>query len=133
MFRYKDIKLVRKIQLAILGIAGVSTIIAIVALAQIIRVKGQKTDLNESYFNPKNQIQQLYLNFRTIQYACMKFSISGFESSSHENIKFIEERKKMIDTTFKQLGSLEFDVKIKNSIEETKRFGKNTKMLLLML
>ncbi len=131
MFRYKDIKLVRKIQLAILGIAGVSTIIAIVALAQIIRVKGQKTDLNESYFNPKNQIQQLYLNFRTIQYACMKFSISGFESSSHENIKFIEERKKMIDTTFKQLGSLEFDVKIKNSIEETKKVWKEYKNVVV--
>lgn len=131
MFRYKDIKLVRKIQLAILGIAGVSTIIAIVALAQIIRVKGQKTDLNESYFNPKNQIQQLYLNFRTIQYACMKFSISGFESSSHENIKFIEEQKKMIDTTFKQLGSIEFDAKIKNSIEETKKVWKEYKNVVV--
>lgn len=131
MFRFKDIKLVRKIQLAVLGIAGVSTIIAIVALAQIIRVKGQKTDLNESYFNPKNQIQQLYLNFRTIQYACMKFSISGFGSSSNENIKFIEERKKMIDTTFKQLGSLEFDAKIKNSIEETKKVWKEYKNVVV--
>ena len=131
MLSFKDIKLVRKIQVAILGIAGVSTIIAIVALAQIIRIKGQKADLNESYFNPKNQIQQLYLNFRTIQYACLKFSISGFESTSQENIKFIDERKKMIDATFDQLSSLEMEATVKANIEETRKVWKEYKNVVV--
>lgn len=131
MLSFKDIKLVGKIQVAILGIAGVSTIIAIVALVQIITVKGQKTDLNESYFNPKNEIQQLYLNFRTIQYSCMKFSISGFESTTQENIKFIEERKKMIDATFDQLSSLEIEATVKANIEETKEVWKEYKNIVV--
>lgn len=131
MLRFKDIKLVRKIQAAIVGIACVSTIIAVVALSQIIRVDTQKTDLNESYFNPKNQIQQLYLNFRSIQYACMKFSIAGFESSLQENIKYIESQKKLIDTTFKQLSAAEFDEEIKTSIESTNKVWKEYKNVVV--
>lgn len=127
MLSFKNIKLVRKIQLAILGIAGVSTIIAVVALIQIIRVKEQKVDLNESYFNPKDQIQKIDLNFRTIQYACMKFSIAGFESSSQENIKFIEERKKVIDAAFKQLSEKTSDPKVKTSLEEIQKVWKEYK------
>ncbi|MBA4406872.1 hypothetical protein C0389_06320 [bacterium] len=127
MLSFKNIKLVRKIQLAILGIASVSTIIAVVALIQIIRVKEQKVDLNESYFNPKDQIQKIDLNFRTIQYACMKFSIAGFESSSQENIKFIEERKKVIDAAFKQLNEKTSDPKVKTSLEEIQKVWKEYK------
>lgn len=131
MLKFKNIKLVRKIQMAILGIAGISTLIAVVSLVQIINVSGQKTDLNESYFYPKNQIQQLYFNFRSIQYACMKFSITGFESSSKENIKYIEEEKKKIDTTFKYLSGLELDSEMKTGIEETYKVWKEYKNVVV--
>ncbi len=131
MLKFKDIKLVRKIQVAIIGIACVSTVIAVVALFQIINVNAQKTDLNESYFNPKNQIQQIYFNFRSIQYACMKFTITGFASSSGENIKYIEEQKKKIDTTFKYLGLLELNTEMKSAIEATNNVWKEYKNVVV--
>ena len=119
--KFKDIKLVRKIQVSILVIAGVSTIIAAIALVQMFQVEKQKTELNDVYFKPKQEIYKLYYNFRSIQYACMKFAISGFESSSQENIKFIQSKKNDIDSTFKYLAKLKFNDEVDRSIESTQK------------
>ncbi|MCL6100834.1 MAG: MCP four helix bundle domain-containing protein, partial [Bacteroidetes bacterium] len=119
--KFKDIKLVRKIQISILVIASVSTVIAAIALVQMFQVEKQKTELNDVYFKPKQEIYKLYYNFRSIQYACMKFAISGFESSSQENIKFIQSKKNDIDSTFKYLATLKFNGDIDRSIESTQK------------
>ncbi len=119
--KFKDIKLVRKIQVSILVIAGVSTIIAAIALVQMFQVEKQKTELNDVYFKPKQEIYKLYYHFRSIQYACMKFAISGFESSSQENIKFIQSKKNDIDSTFKYLAKLKFNDEVDRSIESTQK------------
>lgn len=119
--KFKDIKLVRKIQVSILIIASVSTVIAAIALVQMFQVEKQKTELNDVYFKPKQEIYKLYYNFRSIQYACMKFAISGFESSSQENIKFIQSKKNNIDSTFKYLAKLKFNDEVDRSIESTQK------------
>ncbi len=124
---FKNLKLVQKIQLAVFGIAAASTIIACTALFEMFRVEEQKQELNEAYFNPKNEIKDLILNFKSIQYAGMKFAIVGFEASSQENIKFIEGRKKSIDTLFARLEKMEIDGKLKNEIIATNKVWKEYK------
>ncbi len=119
--RFKDIKLVRKIQISILVIASVSTVIATIALIQMFRVEDQKRELNEVYFQPKQEIYKLYYNFRSIQYACMKFAISGFESSSQENIKYVQAKKSEIDSTFKHFLKLTLNDELSRSIEATQK------------
>lgn len=89
---FKNLKLVTKIQIAVLAIAAASTLIACVSLYTTFNVGSQKTKLNESYFIPKHEISELFSNFKSIQYAGMKFAISGFESQSQSNVNFIEER-----------------------------------------
>ncbi len=79
----------------------------------------QKTKLNESYFIPKHEISELFSNFKSIQYAGMKFAISGFESQSQSNVNFIEERKKLIDSTFARLNKLSIDDLLNKEIAST--------------
>lgn len=118
---FKNLNLVRKIQLAIFGIAAASTVIACAALFEMYRVGVQKTELNDSYFQPKHEISELFLNFKSIQYAGMKFSIAGFESQAQENIKFIEERKKLVDSSFSRLTKLGFNEELKSEIVITSK------------
>ncbi|KAF0152309.1 MAG: methyl-accepting chemotaxis protein [Ignavibacteria bacterium] len=116
---FKNFKLIRKIQIAIFGIAAASTIIACVALFEMFRVESQKTELNDSYFKPKQEINELFLNFKSIQYAGMKFAIAGFESQSQNIISFIEEKKKLVDSTFTLLNKQNFDEDLKKEIAST--------------
>lgn len=123
----KSLKLVQKIQMAIFGIAAASTIIACTALFEMFRVEYQKEELNDSYFKPKHEIKELFLNFTSIQYAGMKFAIAGFEARSQENIKFIEDRKKLIDSTFASLERMEFNEELKGGIASTYKVWKEYK------
>ncbi|MEW6653429.1 MAG: methyl-accepting chemotaxis protein [Bacteroidota bacterium] len=116
---FKNLKLIRKIQISIFGIAAASTIIASVAIFSMFSVGVQKTELNNSYFKPKQEITELFLNFKSIQYAGIKFSITGFESQTKSNISFIEEKKKLVDSTFASLNKQNFDEELKNEIAST--------------
>jgi len=124
---FKNLKLVQKIQLAVFGIAAASTIIACTALFEMFRVEEQKQELNEAYFNPKNEIKELILNFKSIQYVGMKFSIDGFEASSQANIKYIEEKKKAVDEIFARLEKMEIDETLKNEIVATNKVWREYK------
>jgi methyl-accepting chemotaxis protein len=123
----KNLKLVQKIQMAIFGIAAASTLIACTALFEMFRVESQKEELNSSYFQPKHEIKELFLNFKSIQYAGMKFAIAGFETQSQANIKYIEIRKKAIDSTFARLEKMEFNEELKNGIAATFKVWKDYK------
>jgi len=123
----KNLRLVQKIQMAIFGIAAASTIIACTALFEMFRVEYQKKELNDSYFGPKHEIKELFLNFKSIQYAGMKFAIAGFEASSQANIKYIDERKKLIDSTFARLEKMEFNDELKKGIAATYKVWKEYK------
>jgi len=123
----KNLKLVQKIQVSIFVIAVVSTIIALSSLIEMFRVQDQKDDLLNSYFQPKHEINEMFSNFRAIQYTCMKFAIPGFESASAENIKSIEIKKKEIDSAFARLSKMNLNDKVKESFEATGKVWKEYK------
>lgn len=128
---FKNLKLVRKIQVAVLGISVVSTIIAVAALIAMFKVNDLRNDLNTSYFEPKNEIQKIQSNFRSIQFTCMKFAVGGFESSSQENIKTIESLKKEIDSTYAKLNKVDFDERIKIGFSNTEKVWKEYKNVVV--
>lgn len=130
-FSFRHLKLLQKIQISILGLAIVSTIIAVSSLISAISVGSKKESLNNNYFAPKNEISKLFTNFRSIQYACMKFSISGFESAAQENIKYIETQKKEIDSSFARLLKVGFEGKLKESVESTAKVWKEYKNVVV--
>lgn len=128
---FKNLKLVQKIQAAVFAIAAISTIIAATSLIVTYRVASQKEQLNNSYFNPKNEIQKLTSDFRAIQFTCMKFAIAGFESESQNNIKKIEELKKSVDNSISDLKKIQFNESISNSILETEKIWKEYKSVVV--
>lgn len=128
---FKNLKLVQKIQAAFFAIAAISTIIAATSFIITYRVASQKEQLNNSYFNPKNEIQKLTSDFRSIQFTCMKFAISGFESESQNNIKKIEELKKSVDNSISDLKKIQFNESISNSILETEKIWKEYKSVVV--
>jgi len=128
---FKNLKLVQKIQAAVFAIAAISTIIAATSLIVTYRVASQKEQLNNSYFNPKNEIQKLTSDFRAIQFTCMKFAIAGFESESQNNIKKIEELKKSVDNSISDLKRIQFNESISNSILETEKIWKEYKSVVV--
>lgn len=128
---FKHLKLVQKIQLAVFVIAAVSTIIAATALIVTYRVASQKEELNNSYFNPKNEIQKLSSDFSSIQFSCMKFAIAGFEAESQNNIKKIDELKKSVDNSISDLKKIHFDNNISNSLLETEKVWKEYKSVVV--
>jgi methyl-accepting chemotaxis protein len=130
-FEFKNLRLVRKIQVAVFAIAAVSTIIAVTALITTYQVSFKKERLNHSYFKPLNEIQKLTSNFRSIQFICMKFSISGFEGESQNNIKNIEALKKDVDSTLTKLKDVDFNVNIKKSFSETEKIWKEYKSVVV--
>lgn len=128
---FKNLKLVQKIQAAVFAIAAISTIIAATSLIVTYRVASQKEQLNNSYFNPKNEIKKLTSDFRAIQFTCMKFAIAGFESESQNNIKKIEELKKSVDNSISDLKKIQFNESISNSILETEKIWKEYKSVVV--
>jgi methyl-accepting chemotaxis protein len=128
---FKNLKLVQKIQAAVFAIAAISTIIAATSLIVTYRVASQKEQLNNSYFNPKNEIQKLTSDFRAIQFTCMKFAIAGFGSESQNNIKKIEELKKSVDNSISDLKRIQFNESISNSILETEKIWKEYKSVVV--
>jgi methyl-accepting chemotaxis protein len=130
-FDLKNLRLVQKIQAAIIGMAFVSTIIAGTALVEMFRVSGQKDQLNAQYFEPKHKIQELFLNFESIQYTCMKFAIPGFESVAQENIKLIESKKKEIDSAFAHLQKIDIGDKIQTEVVSAAKTWKEYKNVVV--
>ncbi len=130
-FDLKNMKLVQKIQSAILGMAFVSTIIAGTALFEMFRVSEQKNQLNAEYFEPKQKIQELFLNFENIQYTCMKFAIPGFEAMAQDNIKLIDSKKKEIDSAFAHLQKVNLNEKVLTEIASAAKTWKEYKNVVV--
>ena len=131
MLKFKDIKIIRKIQFGFLILAAVSTFIAINSFFQMNNTKSEKESLFTEFLQPQNKIHELYNRFKTIQFTLVKFSVSGFESQFPEYIKLIGREKAAADSAFTYLASKEFDPKVKADIAEIKKTWLNYKTVVI--
>ncbi|MBN1301163.1 MAG: HAMP domain-containing protein [Melioribacteraceae bacterium] len=113
----KNVKFVRKIQggYTLLGmIAGMSLLLQFFQLSGI-------NDANEEvvveYVKPKNNIDHIHTNFRSIQFIMLQMSMPEFESKFADNYAAFNEKKAEVDSTFSTLLNGEFDAGIKDQLK----------------
>ncbi len=131
MLKFKNVKLVRKVQLGFAIIALVSTVIAVNSFFQMQETYNQKESLMNDYFHPQHQIQDLFKRFNNIQFICLKFANPGFESSIQENMKLVQEEKAQIDSVFAFFAKKKLEPKMKEEIEAVKKVWTNYKSVVL--
>ncbi len=131
MLKFKDIKIIRKIQFGFFIIAAVSTIIAINSFIQMNSTKKEKEALFTEFIKPQNKIHELYNRFKNIQFTLVKFSVSGFESQFPDYIKLIGNEKAAADSVFKYLSAQDFDPKVKTDIAEIQKTWTNYKTVVI--
>jgi methyl-accepting chemotaxis protein len=131
MTNFKNIKFVQKIQLGFLLIAIVSTIIALNSFIRMNQTEGKKDELFSEFIEPQTKINDLYNKFKNIQFIALKFSIPAFQSSSAQNIQFIQKEKASIDSIFSYLSSKNFGESEKKAVADTKVIWVNYKNVVL--
>ncbi|PKL81424.1 MAG: hypothetical protein CVV24_15325 [Ignavibacteriae bacterium HGW-Ignavibacteriae-3] len=131
MPKFKDIKIIRKIQVGFFVIAAVSTVIAINSFIQMNNAKRDKESLFTEFLQPQYKIHELYTRFQTIQFTLVKFSISGFEDQFPDLIKKIGSEKAAVDSVFKYLSAKEFDQNVKDNISDVQKTWINYKTVVI--
>ena len=90
------LKLIHKIQLSVFFIAAVSTLITFVAFFGFKEIEQKEKALINDFIEPQKRMQELYGNFKEIQFTLLKFSIPDFASSASDNMKFINLDRKSV-------------------------------------
>ncbi|MBA4252275.1 MAG: hypothetical protein C0442_11215, partial [Chlorobiaceae bacterium] len=119
-FRIK-LKLIHKIQLSVFFIAAISTLITLAAFWGFKEIEKKEKALINDFIEPQKRMQELYGNFKEIQFTLLKFSIPDFASSAAENMKFINYQKSEIDSLFAYLTFKEFDLSSEEKIAGAKK------------
>ena len=115
------LKLIHKIQLSVFFIAAVSTLITFVAFFGFKEIEQKEKALINDFLEPQKRMQELYGNFKEIQFTLLKFSIPDYASSAAENMKFINYQKSEIDSLFAFLIFKEFDLSSEEKIAGAKK------------
>lgn len=126
----ENIKFVRKIQggYTLLGvIAGIALLLQFMQLSFI---KDANDDVLEEYVKPKNQIDLIYGEFRSIQFSMLQFSIPQFENKFNENYQAYEIKKSTVDSAFSNLISNISDETIIPELESIRSIWGDYKMLV---
>ncbi len=114
----KKIKFVRKIQggYAILGcIAGMALLIQYVQLKSI---NEANDEVVTEYVQPKNRIDNIYANFRSIQFIMLQMSMAEFDSKFADNYAKFNEKKALVDSSLVYLMNANFDQQIKDLLND---------------
>jgi hypothetical protein len=112
--KFKDINLVRKIQVGFMLIACVSTIIAVSSYFQMAKTEKQKYELFNNFLQPENKIYEVYNRFKDIKFKMSKIASPTFSSSIDANMKYINQEKANVESAFKYFSTKEFDKEIKD-------------------
>ena len=93
----KNLKFIRKIQLGFFILGTISTLIAISDIIQINKMTNSKTALYTEYIEPKDHVDEVYLEFQKIQFIMLKFSIPEFQADFSNNFASYNFHKKKVD------------------------------------
>ena len=128
---FKNVKLVRKIQISFLLIAVVSTVIAVSSYFQMNSTESQKSALFKDFLTPEHKIYLMYNQFKDIKFVLSKVASPSFASDIDKNIKFINSSKASVDSSFKYFSSMQFDPKINNEIKDINKTWVNYKNVVI--
>ena len=108
----RNLKFIRKIQLGFLLIGAISTMIAISDIYQINTMTNSKEALYTEFIQPKEKIDEVYLEFQKIQFIMLKFSIPEFKEDFSNNIAAYNFHKKKVDELLDSLNTFEFQEEV---------------------
>lgn len=111
----KNIKFVRKIQAGYTFIGLVAGIALLIQFWLLSTINVANSDITKEYIEPKAHIDDIYSNFRSIQFIMLQMSMPEFESQFSENYAVFNEEKALVDSSFAMLlrGNFEKGTKTK--------------------
>ena len=124
---FKNMKILRKIQIGFLAIAAVSAAIAINDVFQMGKFETAKDNLFREYVRPRNDISDLYAKFQKIQFLMMKLSMPGFADSFNSDIQQFQQYKTEYDSVLTSLGESQISDESKQTIKEINDVWSNYK------
>ena len=114
----KNLKFIRKIQLGFFILGTISTLIAVSDIIQISKMTNSKSALYTEFIEPKDGVDEVYLEFQKIQFIMLKFSIPEFQSDFNNNIAAYNFHKKKVDELLDSLNNFAFEEQVSEKISE---------------
>ncbi len=114
----KNLKFIRKIQLGFLLLGTISTLIAVSDIIQINKMTNSKAALYTEFIEPKEGIDEIYLEFQKIQFIMLKFSIPEFQSDFNNNIAAYNLHKSKVDGVLDSLNKFAFEEEVSENISK---------------
>lgn len=124
---FKDVKFVRKIQFGFLIIAAISTIIVANDLLQMRFFKESRAKIDKEVNQPKDALEEVIAEYRSVQFNLLKFSIKDFSSQFPSYVDVITKQKKKIDELLEKLSGYSGDETVTADIVKAKTIWKNYK------
>jgi methyl-accepting chemotaxis protein len=116
----KNLKFVRKIQSGFLILGIISAIVAFNSIFQISKMSNSKSALFSEFIDPKEYIDNVYLEFQKIQFIMLKFSIPEFQADFQNNVAEYNYHKEKVDLLLDSLSEADFNQKILTPIADIK-------------
>jgi len=126
----KNLKFIRKIQLGFFILGAISTLIAINNIYQINKMTDSKSALYSEYIDPKDYIDEVYLEFQKIQFIMLKFSIPEFHDDFKNNISAYNFRKERVDGLIDSLVQYEFNEVVKDNLADIQQIWSDYKNIV---
>lgn len=122
-----NVKFKLKIQIAFLIIAAISTLIVSNDLFQMRYFKQSREKVDKEVIQPKDALEQIIAEYRSLQFNLLKFSIKDFAGQFPQYIDGVTKQKKKIDDLLEQLSQYSGDQLVTDDIAKAKNIWKNYK------
>ncbi len=128
---YKNLKVIRKLQVGFLLIGLIGTFIAVDNYFQMDNINNSKDKIFNDIIAPRTSITDIYNNFQKTQFTLLKFSIAEFSDSFKMYTQSVNEYKKLVDNTLKSLIEKTKDEKVKKTLKEVQVIWENYKNVVV--
>ena len=126
----KKLRFVRKIQLGFFILGIISTMIAVSDIYQISKMTNSKEALYTEFIIPKENVDEVYLEFEKIQFIMLKFSIAEFSSEFKNNISSYNFHKEKIDVLVDSLMKHDFNEEIVAKLKNVQSIWEEYKFIV---
>lgn len=127
MKSFKDLSFKRKLQIAFFLVSLIATVMLLNDMYQNIKINNQKNEMYNEAVVPKQKIDEIFVQFKYLQFTLMKFSIPDFKNDFKTNIKDVTAAKIKIDTTLNYLIATLKNEEIQKRLAGIKKVWQNYK------
>ena len=130
MLFLRNLRFVRKIQFGFLILGVIAAMIAANSIFQINKMSNSKSAIQTEFINPKEYIDNVYLEFQKIQFIMLKFSIPEFHSDFQDHVTTYNFHKTKIDALLDSLSKANFNQEIEKPLNDIQLIWKEYKNIV---